>query len=204
MTSGRPHLFPLVALLGALGLACRSSERAPADTPVARATVDSAIPMDEQLRRFRAKLDPPPDTLRHATASREALVRRFVDDLARRDTVDLGLLLLSATEFAYLYFPEHPYSRPPYEMPPGLMWTHLRTATDRGWRALDAWYAGHHLRYLDHSCSDSIRAYGKVREAGPCTVRMIVDARDTVVASLFGGIVERDGRFKFVTYANKL
>ena len=39
---------------------------------------------------------------------------------------------------------------------------------------------------------------------GPCVVRWRGKAGDTVAVRLFGQIVERGGRFKFLSYANKL
>jgi len=39
---------------------------------------------------------------------------------------------------------------------------------------------------------------------GPCVVRRLTAQRDTIDERLFGLIVERGGRYKFTSYANKL
>ena len=53
--------------------------------------VDSILPIDEEVRRFKSKIaGSAVDTLLHASASREALVRRIVRDVARGDSTDLA------------------------------------------------------------------------------------------------------------------
>src|SRR5262245_61451650 len=50
--------------------------------------VDSILPIEEEVRRFKSRVQGAPvDTLLHASASREALVRRIVRDVAQRDSV---------------------------------------------------------------------------------------------------------------------
>ena len=39
---------------------------------------------------------------------------------------------------------------------------------------------------------------------GPCVVRLVGWSADTASACLFSRVLERDGRFKFLSYANKL
>ncbi len=39
---------------------------------------------------------------------------------------------------------------------------------------------------------------------GPCFVRRLTANRDTIEERLFGLLIERGKRFKFVSYANKL
>ena len=130
--------------------------------------------------------------------SRDALVRGFVTALERRDTAALVDLVLTRAEFASVYYPTAREALPPYELPQDLMWFRLVGESDRGLRrALDE-LGGRPLRYRGHTCGEP-RREGRNRLWGWCRVRLGEDE-----ISIFGLIVERDGRFKFVSYANKL
>jgi hypothetical protein len=164
--------------------------------------VDSAIPIDEALRRFRRDL-PKPEALRGGSVSREKLVRGFVRALEVRDTVALRRMVLKADEFAWLYYPSSPLSGPPYELPPGLMWFQLQGESEKGGSRLLAERAGRPLRYVDHVCAPT-RIEGQNRIHSHCELRHLTPAGDTVAERLFGLIIERNGSHKFVSYANRL
>lgn len=164
--------------------------------------VDSAIPIDEALRRFREGL-PKPEALRGGFASREKLVRGFVLALEAQDTAALRRMVLKPDEFAWLYYPSSPLSRPPYELRPALMWFQLQGESERGASRLFTERAGHPLGYVGHTCPP-LRVEGKNRLHPGCELRRVTATRDTVAERLFGLIVERDGWYKFVSYANWL
>src|SRR5215213_7249409 len=85
--------------------------------------IDSLLPVEEELRRFREVIGGSPViVLQHASSSREALVRRFVRDLATHDTADLGRAAVSPREFADLIYPDSPNTRPPYRQSPAFVW----------------------------------------------------------------------------------
>jgi hypothetical protein len=164
--------------------------------------IDSLLPMDEYMRRFRAGLTEPHD-LAAGEPTRDALVRAFITALATRDTAGLNRMTLTKPEFAWLYFPDHAISRPPYELPPDITWLQISLNGNKGRVRLLERLAGQTLQYRGHVCPDSgIRVVGVGREHGRC--RVIVDmpngTRDTL--RFFGPIFERGGRFKFVSYAN--
>lgn len=201
-------LTPL-AIAACPGESNRAVAVAAGDTSAARrsaAGVDSMLPIAEQVRRFRATLPARTDTLRGAAPSREALVRRWADALARFDTVALTAMVLDRGEFIDLYYPESPLSRAPYSMPPELLWFQLRNSgTDGGVKLRRLFGPGEsRFRYVDHRCPDSAAVEGANRLWAGCTVRWRAVDGDTAEARLFGSILERDGRFKFVNYANKL
>src|SRR5262245_9032664 len=66
--------------------------------------VDSVLPREVEIARFRAGL-PPVASLSGGASSREALIRRFVTALETSDTAGLRNLLMSRAEFAWLYYP---------------------------------------------------------------------------------------------------
>jgi hypothetical protein len=164
--------------------------------------VDSATPIEEALRRFREGLAEP-STLKGGSPSREQLVRRFVRALETRDTSALRTMGMGIEEFAWFYYPASPLSRKPYELAPGLMWFQLQGESNRGAAKLLDERSGKPLGYLEHTC-DQPRVEGNNRLHPYCGLRRVTAAGDTVSERLFGLIIERDGSYKFVSYANEL
>jgi hypothetical protein len=195
-------------VIGSLALACitacggdlRNANPAP---PASTSAIDSAVPREVALERFRAGL-PPVTALRGGEPSREQLVQRFVTAIEQRDTVALSGMTLSKAEFAWLYYPTAREANPPYSLSPDLMWFTHTGRSEKGINAVLATHGGRSLGYLDHHCADEPRVEGENRLWGFCLVRRIEAAKDTVEENLFGLIIERGGAFKFVNYANKL
>ncbi len=207
-------LRPALLLAACSALACTSPERpsnapqtadAPrtaADSQAAHArevaasggTVDSILPVAEMLQRFQATTAGRPDSLRHASASRESLVRRFGKALASRDTAALNAMLLDRAEYAWLYYPESKLSKPPYEAPPALLWEQLLSGSDEGIRKALSKYAGQAPAAGSLTC-ERIATEGENRLHEDCQLGGV---------RLFGAILERDGRFKFLSFANGL
>ncbi len=193
----------LLIFWAAVGLGACSDHRAAAAPPARAAShVDTLVPREEALRRFQASAHPA-DTLAGGARSRDALVRSFVRALETRDTARLGRLALDRDEFAYLYYPTAPQGLPPYELPPDLFWFTLQQGSDKGLRRALESRSGRPLDYVGYRC-DSIPSHeGSNVVWGPCSVRYRSGGR-TREERLFGLIIEREGRFKFVSYANKL
>jgi hypothetical protein len=188
-----------VALVGLAGLIACGAD---ASARNAETTIDSIVPRDVALARFREGT-PEVTELTGGASSRNALVRRFVRALTAGDTATLSSLTLTRAEFAWLYYPTTPQGLPPYDLAPGLMWSMLDMNGHRGLSAaLDA-YRGRVTRYVGHSCDTVVSRERANTVYGPCTVRLAVD-HDTVQERLFGAIISRGGRFKFVSLANKL
>jgi hypothetical protein len=197
----RGPVLSLTAVLPLLIGACAGGEASGSRPPAAAGVVDSAIPIQEALRRFREGRAEPAG-LREGARSREELVMGFVRALEGRDTAALRRMALDAEEFAWLYYPSSALSRPPYELPPGLMWFQLVGQSEKGASLLLSERAGAPLEYLGHNCGTE-RVEGENHIFGHCVLRRVV-AGDTVGERLFGLILERDGSYKFVSYANKL
>ena len=172
--------------------------------PVATGVVDSLIPIPELLRRFRVGLEPAPTGLEHAAPSRDVLVRRFVRAVEAQDTAAIRDLVLSRREFAYLYYPSSPLAQRPYEEPPALLWFQLSEGSNKGIVRVLRRLGGRSLGVLSYHCEPSPTRQGDNRLWQRCAVRRVRAPGDTVEARLFGSVVERGGRFKFVSYANDL
>jgi hypothetical protein len=164
--------------------------------------VDSILPMEEHLRRFRVGLNEAPTVLGGTARSKEQLVRLFVRALERSDTAGLVRLSVTRAEFAYLVFPESPISAPPYAQAPDLVWMRLATASATGLERLLARLGGSPLGYKSLSCAELPIAEGANRIWKDCTVRFAQSGAAARTLELFTGIIEREGRFKILSFAN--
>jgi hypothetical protein len=162
--------------------------------------VDSIFPIEEEIRRFNAELVRP-DSLVGGARSRAELLRLFEKALARQDTSGLQELLVSRSEFGYFVFPESPYARAPYKTKPAIVWMQLVSDSERGLSRLLARVAHNQVRISNLECLVDADREGRNRYWRNCTVNL----RDNTGASrrlqLFGQIVERDGRMKFLSYS---
>ncbi len=173
-----------------------SSSRAPT---AGEERVDSAVPREEALRRFREGL-PEVTTLAGGAPSRDALVRAVVTALETRDSAALARLVLSRGEYAWLYYPTTAQGLPPYDLAPGLYWFMLEGRNRQGLAYLLTERAGAPLHSSGYDCGASVTREGANSLHGPCVVRRVQAAGDTVVERYFSQIIERGGRYKVLTY----
>jgi hypothetical protein len=168
--------------------------------PSRPAAVDSSLPLEEALRRFRAGL-PVVTRLSGGELTREALVRRFVRAVERRDTVAVRAMVLSRAEFAYLYYPHSPFTRDPHRQMAGLVWLFTQVNSSKGiTRAFDR-FGSRPLFYRGHRCNVRPQGQGPNLLWEDCVLRL-GDGPAAGEVRLFGSIIERDGHLKFVSYAN--
>lgn len=174
-----------------------------ASLPAGGGVVDSAIAPAEALKRFRAGLDPVAGFDRNAARSRDLLVARFLDAVAARDTAALRRLRLSRAEFAYLYYPSTQYTRPPYETAPDILWQLMSERSASGMRRAVARVGGGPIRLVGYACEPEPKLEGRNRFFERCRLRYQRAGADSIEQRrLFGSIIARDGRYKFVSYAN--
>jgi hypothetical protein len=189
----------LALLLGATA-AC---DHQPRDARAAETgTVDSARSREVTLAEFRSRIDTV-EALDSVAGSREELFGAFVAALEERDTTALGHLAITPGEFGWLYYPTNPQGLPPYDLEPGLMWFMIEGKSREGLVRLLEQRAGAPLHYLGATC-EGPSVQGENQVYGPCTVERLQAPGDTIRERLFGLVMERDGRWKFVSYANKL
>ena len=197
--------FALLLLLAACGGAAETrasateagtAAAAPAPAP---GTVDSTFTPQENMRRFREGLAEP-RALEGGAESREALVRGFVDALARRDTAALIRMHMTRAEFAYLYYPHTSLAGADGYLEPKTVWFLLRLESEKGLNRLMQRLGGKGARFGGLRCEDAPRAEGPNRLWEECLLELRDRPADLRARRLFGTIVEREGRFKFVSY----
>jgi hypothetical protein len=202
------YLFSALAVITIVAFSGCSSGSAAAEAaagePVTTGVVDSIFPIEEEIRRFRATLAEHPQALDETAPSREALVARFVAALEATDTAELRRMALTRAEFAYLYYPTTQFAQPPYELNPALVWYRLESYSSRGLvRALDR-FGGRPLRVTGHACDAAPLVQGGNRVWHGCVLHARDAADRQVSLSLLGPVLEREGRFKLLSYANGL
>lgn len=164
--------------------------------------VDSILPMEEMLRRFRAGLPGPVRELDGGTESRDLLVRSFVRNLETADTAGLIRLTVSRAEFAYLVFPESPSMAGPYKQAPELVWMRHAGSSARGLERLLGRMAGKPLGFRSTSCNAAATREGANNIWRDCVIRFSRDGVAPQTLQFFFGIIEREGRFKILSFAN--
>ena len=166
--------------------------------------IDSILPVEETIRRFRVAVGGEPVTeLAGASPSREALVRRFMKALAAGDSADLRAMVLSAREFADLVYPESPYTHPPYRQSPALVWNQIQNPSASGFTRLVRRLGNQPLRYVDHKCDADPDRQGRNLIWTNCFVRLRSPSEPATSHRLFGSLIQRDGKFKIVSYRNE-
>lgn len=200
----------LIALLWIGVSGCNAGERphpsprdSAANASTSTAVTDTTPSMDTLLRRFQAGL-PHQDTLAGTSPTREALTRRYLEAVGRFDTSALRDMHITRAEYAYVYFPSSTMMRPPYELPPDVAWLLHTAESNKGIGRVMRRFGGQQLQL------DSVRCPGDPRREGPntvwrnCLVRYRAEGEPAREQPLFAAIIERNGRFKFFSYATPL
>jgi hypothetical protein len=191
-----------VTVLSAVAVAScgRSAESRPVVPPTQAVVADTAS-IATLLTRFRLGLSPVSEL--EGSRTRDALVRAWVEGMATGNADALDSLTLNRSEFAYLYYPDSPQSKPPYELEPDLMWMQIRSHSQRGLSRALANYGKGDLHFLRYQCVSAPEIAGPIALYNQCTVTHL-DAGKEVTEPLFGSILRRGGRFKFVGLSNRL
>lgn len=170
--------------------------------PSSDGVVDSIFPMPVMLARFQAEAGPRPAGLgTRASTSRDELVARFVDAVQDSSVSALRELRLDMAEYVYLYFPDSHMSREPYRQPPSIGWMLTEQNGMKGEARVLREYGGRPLGFEGYTCPAEPAIEGANTLWRDCTVRL---ARRTGPIRLFGTIIERAGRYRFVSIANDL
>lgn len=162
--------------------------------------VDSTLPMDVLLARFRRGL-PEVTSMEHGARSADDLVRQFLAAVGTGDAAALTDLTLSRSEYGWLYFPTSVYAAAPYELPPEIAWTLSTAASEKGLGRVTRRLGGVPIRFHGHRCAQESKE-GANRFWRQCVVEYEHPGEGRASRRLFGTIMERDGRYKFLSYAN--
>lgn len=202
---GKAHALPLALLI----LACREPRvetpvlgRAGLDTAAASSgVVDSILPVEEEIRRFRVAVPEVSSALTGGEATRDGLVRRWVRALEAADTAAIVRMAVTPAEFITFYYPGSQFTRPPYRQSPRLRWFLMDTQSSQGLGRVLERHAGQPFDFVSYRCDPEPTMVGQLRLWSNCMVRRTVDGTSAEMR-FFTGIVERDGRFKFLTFAS--
>lgn len=132
------------------------------------------------------------------------LIDRFAGAVGEHDEAELRAITMNAAEFAYLYFPTSLFAREPYAQPPVVNWLLLEQNSLKGQARLLRYYGGRPLNIDEYRCDGDPITEGSNRIWPNCFVRVVRTGGEVEEVRLFGSILERGGRFKFVSLANRL
>jgi hypothetical protein len=163
--------------------------------------VDSILPVAEQVRRFRATITNPPERL-GGKDSRAELIAAVIGAIEARDTSALIDLTINRAEFAYLVYPESPFAVEPMQQAPDLVWLRHVAASGTGLTRILERMSGRALGYKGVDCAATPVTEGKNRIWKDCVTRYEPPGGKAESRRLFAGIIEREGRFKILSYAN--
>ena len=205
MLSRRSRAVLLLAIGAAAAACARDAEQATpaADLPPGY-VIDSALPIDTLLARFRATLPDSPTTLVGGESSPERLTRSLLGALTAQDTATIRRLVLNRSEFGWLYYPHTRFTKRPYELGPELLWIQVNENSEKGIVRLLRRYGGSAMRFETLACPDSVVVEGPNTITGPCQVTFAAADSAARTMQMFGSIIAREGRYKFVSYANEL
>jgi hypothetical protein len=179
-----------------------ASAIAPA-SPEAPPRFDSTLSRVDVMRRLQREFDSV-DHLAGGTSSREELVRRFLEALSAGDSSALRDLAVTKQEFAWIYYPTATMGLPPYDVRADLLWYLVERRGYHGFHQLLRQRGRQPLEYRSHRCAPEPTVEGSNQIWGPCSVSYRPKDGAPVRERLFGLIIERHGRFKFVSYSNPL
>lgn len=166
--------------------------------------IDSILPVEEELRRFQATIAARPLGFTDGATSRSALVADFVRALEHDDTTALMHLVINRAEFGYLIYPISPNAKPPYRQSPELVWMSRAASTDKALTRLLSRFGGKPLGFAGLTCPDTAIREGANTVWSNCVVKRLTTGGDTVQLRMFGAIVSREGRYKFLSLTNGL
>ena len=195
----------VLAVLAAVAVAaCGGDTSREARSNPAAGVVDSALPIPVLLSRFRESVPETLNVLVGGESSPGALARALLRALSTNDTATVRDLAVSRAEFAWLYYQHSKFTAPPYVLPPDLVWMTMVAASDKGAGRLLARYGGRKLQLDRLGCPDSAAVEGPNEILRGCRVRFAVPDSAPRELQLFGALLKRDGRYKFLSYANDL
>ncbi|HEU4830278.1 MAG TPA: hypothetical protein VFT04_13885 [Gemmatimonadales bacterium] len=192
----------LVAFAAAAATACERAGGAAPPQASAASHVDTVHAPEVALHRFREGLAEPAVPLSGGATDIETLAARWVDAVEAHDTTTIRQLVLDRAEFAWVYYPASAFSRRPLYQPPGLFWFRLQANSEKGITRVLRRLGGSDMAYRGVECTRPPRVEGENRIWEYCAVRR-ADAGTIRSDILFGGILERAGRFKFISYGNQ-
>ena len=192
----------MVTLSAAILAACEGANGADTTPALPGAVVDTVHPPEVALQRFRAGLVEPVKPLGDGEASLEALGAGWAAAVQTHDTAALRRLVIDRAEFAWAYYPASAFSHRPLYQPPEVLWFRLQANSEKGIVRVLRRLGGSDLNFRGVECPDPPRIEGDNRIWEYCEVQR-EEGNAIRTDILFGGILERGGRFKFISYANQ-
>lgn len=168
---------------------------------VIKPSFDSIITHTTSVRDVNAiSTDENTTKLSNGSFDRDTLIKVFLNAVQKNDTAILLSINMNRDEFNDVYYPGHPQSLPPYDLSAQLMWYRLSSNSDKGLRRLLRDFGGQ-LTTAGFACDKIVHMENGNTIHSRCAFQ-IPDRKEKL--TLFSSIIERDGQFKILSYANEL
>lgn len=111
---------------------------------------------------------------------------------------------ITRAEYAFLYFPRSTMMHAPYDLPPDVAWLLLSAESAKGVTSVLRRFGGQRLELRGVRCGSPPLREGPNVVWRDCIVRYRGEGDTERERPLFAAIIERGGRFKFMSYATTL
>ena len=191
-----------LAAVAATAVSANGNPRFAADSPTAiGSVVDSVLPVEESLRRFKVGLSP--SAALAGPSSLDELINEFFTALQRVDTAALQNLTISRAEYAYLYYPTSIYARKPYQLSPDVAWMLFAANNKKGVARALREFGGARARIASVGCLRE-RSEGLNRYLEECHLELQRGTAAKVDLRLFGSVIVMDGHYKLLSMGGDL
>jgi hypothetical protein len=163
--------------------------------------VDSILPIEEQLRRFREGTTPV-TAFSGGTPSRKSLLAAIFAAVEQADTAALVRLTLTRDEYAWLVYPTSVHADGPMRQAPQLTWFMLESGSNVGRARLLARLGGRSLAVQGVRCPTPPVVEGENSIVSTCVVSRQDSTGAPIERRLFGALIERGGSWKVMSWSN--
>lgn len=199
----RAELILRYALLLIAVVACSdgqpSLDASPAPAAPTAGVVDSILPPEVALERFLAG-EERTDSLSGGAPDIVALTNELFSALESKDSEKLAKLVVTKAEYGSLYYPTSVYSRKPYELDPAIAWMLNAENNAKAARRLIERLGGRGVEFDEVKCGRATSEGGN-RFHLDCLVSYRTSAGARETRQLFGSVMERGNRAKFLSLA---
>jgi hypothetical protein len=188
-------------ILGSIAVvACRDGQATPSTSIDAKpGIVDSILSIPEALVRFNAGL-PETSALQGGVPTLDELTQRFTDALAKSDTAALREMVITRSEYGYLYFPTSVYASKPYELAPDIAWMLSSESSEKGLRRMLRRLGGQSLAIEGAECEKK-QPEGENEIFSDCHVSVRIAGAPAERRKLFQSVIRRGPVVKFLSYS---
>lgn len=158
-------------------------------------------PVHEEVRRETPDaVAAPTPRLEGGADSLEALAKRALEALERRDAAALHALRVDAREYREVVWPELPQSKPPHTLTVDFHWGLLDTNSLKGMRNALRDFGGQHLELLEVFPEQGVEDHRTFQALRKVALKVKSPAGEVAVLRVLGSVIVQEGRYKLLSF----